>query len=81
MQVQEIERRIRASLPDATVEVQDYTGGGDHFEATVVSDSFEGKSRVEQHQIVYAALGDLMAGAVHALALKTFTPAQWQQKR
>lgn len=81
MRAAEIERLIRASLPDATVEVADYTGGGDHFEATVVSQTFEGKTRVEQHQIVYAALGELMTGPVHALALKTYTPAQWQQNR
>lgn len=81
MQPSELERLIRAGLPDATVEVADYTGGGDHFEATVVSAAFEGKSRVEQHQMVYAALGDLMAGAVHALALKTYTPEQWQRGR
>jgi stress-induced morphogen len=81
MRAAEIESLIRSSLPDATVAVQDYTGGGDHFEATVVSPSFEGKTRVEQHQIVYAALGDLMTGPIHALALKTFTPAQWQQNR
>jgi len=77
---EEIERLIRTNLPDASVEVHDYTGGGDHFEATVVSPAFEGKSRVEQHQIVYAALGDLMTGPIHALALKTFTPAQWQNR-
>jgi len=81
MRPEEIEQRIRAGLPDATVEVNDYTGGGDHFEATVVSASFEGRSRVEQHQLVYATLGDLMTGPIHALALKTFTPAQWQSNR
>jgi stress-induced morphogen len=81
MQPSELERLIRAGLPDATVEVADYTGGGDHFEATVVSAAFAGKTRVEQHQMVYAALGDLMAGAVHALALKTYTPEQWQRGR
>jgi stress-induced morphogen len=81
MRTSELERLIRESLPDATVEVSDYTGGGDHFEATVVSPGFEGKSRVEQHQLVYAALGELMAGAVHALALKTYTPEQWRRSR
>ncbi len=80
MRADEIERLIRERLPDATVEVTDYTGGGDHFEATVVSASFEGKTRVEQHQIVYAALGELMTGPVHALALKTYTPAQRQSR-
>jgi len=76
MRPDEIERLIRKSLPDANVQVNDYTGGGDHFEATVISASFEGKTRVEQHQIIYAALGDLMKGPIHALTLKTFTPAQ-----
>jgi stress-induced morphogen len=79
MRPEEIEHRIRTGLPEATVQVHDYTGGGDHFEATVVSPAFEGKTRVEQHQLVYAALGDLMTGPIHALALKTFTPAQWRQ--
>ena len=78
MRADEIERLIQSRLPDATVEVRDYTGGGDHFEATIVSSTFEGKSRVEQHQLVYAALGDLMKGPIHALALKTYTPAQRQ---
>ena len=81
MRPEEIEQLIRANLPDATIAVKDYTGGGDHFEATIVSAAFEGKTRVEQHQIIYAALGDLMTGPIHALALKTFTPAQWQQNR
>jgi stress-induced morphogen len=81
MRPSDLERLIRDNLPDATVQVSDYTGGGDHFEATVVSPAFEGKSRVEQHQMVYTALGDLMAGAVHALALKTYTPQQWQRSR
>lgn len=82
MRPAEIESRIRQTLPDAVaVEVSDYTGGGDHFEAVVVSPAFEGKTRVEQHQLVYAALGELMAGPIHALALKTFTPAQWEQNR
>jgi acid stress-induced BolA-like protein IbaG/YrbA len=55
----------------------DTTGGGDHFEALVVSDRFEGKGLVERHQIVYAALGDAMRARIHALTLKTLTPAQY----
>ena len=68
---------IEAGLPGAIVEV---TGDGRHFEATVTSAAFEGKSPVQQHQMVYGSLGDLMQGAVHALALRTFTPQQWEQQ-
>jgi acid stress-induced BolA-like protein IbaG/YrbA len=75
-----IEERIRASLKGAEVQVRDTTGTGDHFEARVVSDAFAGKSMVEQHQLVYAPLKDLLAtGELHALALKTYTPEQWKK--
>jgi acid stress-induced BolA-like protein IbaG/YrbA len=77
MQADELKKIIQAGVPSAQVEVQ---GDGDHFEATVVSEAFEGKSMVQQHQMVYAALGDLMQGAVHALALRTYTPQQWDQQ-
>lgn len=77
MQAEELKKLIEAALPAAQVSVQ---GDGDHFEATVISEAFEGKSRVQQHQMVYGSLGDLMQGAVHALALRTFTPEQWQQQ-
>ncbi|HFD81442.1 MAG TPA: BolA/IbaG family iron-sulfur metabolism protein [Gammaproteobacteria bacterium] len=77
MQADELRRRIEDGIPDATVEVQ---GDGDHFEATVVSPAFEGKSMVQQHQMVYAALGELMQGAVHALSFRTFTPEQWSRQ-
>jgi len=76
MDVTELRQLIERGLPGAYVEVRDTTGGGDHFEALVVSDKFEGKGLVERHQVVYAALGDAMREAVHALALKTLTPAQ-----
>lgn len=76
----EIGRRIRAALPDAEVQVKDLTGTGDHFEARVVSERFEGKTMVEQHQMVYAPLQDLLqAGTLHALALRTYTPEQWKR--
>jgi acid stress-induced BolA-like protein IbaG/YrbA len=78
MEAAEVKRLIEQGLPGASVEVEDTTGGGDHFEALVVSDSFEGKNLVERHQVVYAALGDAMRQRVHALALKTLTPAQHQ---
>jgi acid stress-induced BolA-like protein IbaG/YrbA len=75
----EIRRRIAESLPGCEVEVRDMTGTGDHFEAFVVSESFAGKAMVEQHQLVYRPLQDLLSsGALHALALKTFTPEQWK---
>lgn len=73
---------IRSSLPDAFVQVQDLTGGGDHYEAVVVSAAFEGKRLVQQHQLVYSSLKDLMANnELHALALKTYTPQQWAQRQ
>ena len=71
---EEVRRRIETALPGARVDVTDTTGAGDHFEAHVSADAFTGKSLVEQHRLVYAALGDLMAGAIHALALRTSAP-------
>jgi acid stress-induced BolA-like protein IbaG/YrbA len=74
----DIERRIAAALPGAEVEVVDYTGTGDHFQARVVSEAFAGKTMVEQHQMVYAPLqAEISSGVLHALALKTYTPEQW----
>jgi acid stress-induced BolA-like protein IbaG/YrbA len=81
MQAEELKKMIEQGLPGAHVEVRDYTGGGDHFEALIVSQEFEGKSLVERHQAVYGALGDAMRAQVHALTLKTLTPEQHQQKR
>ncbi len=76
---QEIRRRIAESLPGSEVEVRDMTGTGDHFEAYVVSAAFAGKPMIEQHQLVYRALQELLrTGELHALALKTFTPEQWK---
>lgn len=75
-----IEARIQTAFPDGQVKVVDYTGTGDHFEATVVSASFAGKSMIEQHQAVYAPVQDLLkTGELHALKLKTYTPEQWQK--
>ena len=67
----EIERMIKAALPDAAVEIRDLAGDGDHYAATVTSAAFRGKSRVQQHQMVYGALGGRMGGVLHALALTT----------
>ncbi|WP_299411501.1 BolA/IbaG family iron-sulfur metabolism protein [Acaryochloris sp. IP29b_bin.148] len=70
---------IQAGLPEAEVFVQDLTGGGDHYQATVISAEFEGKSLVQQHQLVYRSVNSVMASEqLHALALKTFTPEKWQ---
>jgi stress-induced morphogen len=74
MDAGEIERMIREALPDATVEIKDLAGDGDHYAATVTSASFRGKSRVQQHQLVYGALGGRMGGVLHALALTTAVP-------
>jgi stress-induced morphogen len=74
MQAGEIEALIRSALPDATVRIEDLAGDGDHYAATVVSESFRGLTRVRQHQIVYAALSGRMGGELHALALQTSPP-------
>lgn len=79
---QELEKLIRAHIDGVThVAIEDLTGTKDHYQATVVASAFEGKTRVQQHQLVYAALGDLMAGPVHALALQTMTPEAHGQKK
>ena len=81
MDAKEVETLIRQGIPDALVEVRDTTGGGDHFEALIVSTMFEGKGLVERHQTVYKALGDAMRVRVHALSLKTLTPTQYENRR
>lgn len=74
----EIEARIRRAMPEAqVVRIEDLTGTRDHYQATVVSSRFAGLSRIEQHQAIYRALGELMAGPIHALALRTYTPEAW----
>ncbi|MFO1034640.1 MAG: BolA family transcriptional regulator [Hyphomicrobiales bacterium] len=70
----EIERFIKEGLPGATVEIKDLAGDGNHYAATVISAAFKGKSRVQQHQMVYAALKGHMGGTLHALALTTGVP-------
>jgi stress-induced morphogen len=67
----QIEQMIREALPDAKVEIQDLAGDGDHYSATVVSSAFRGKSRVQQHQMVYSALKGRMGAELHALKLQT----------
>ena len=74
MDAGEIARLIKAHIPDAQVTIQDLAGDGDHYKAVVVAESFRGKSRVQQHQTVYAALKGEMGGKLHALALETSAP-------
>ena len=71
MAAAEIERFIKEALPDASVEIRDLAGDGNHYAATVMSGAFKGKSRVQQHQMVYASLKGRMGGELHALALTT----------
>lgn len=77
---EEIKTTLEQALPGSTIEMRDLTGGGDHWQLFIVSPAFEGKGLVEQHQIVYSALKDAMEDQrIHALALKTFTPAEWEK--
>ena len=76
MQASELQELIISGLPDAEVIIR---GEGDHFEATVVSGQFVGQSMLQQHRLVYATLGDRMGGEIHALALKTYTPDEWEK--
>ena len=77
MEPEEVRGLLQAAFPDGEVAVEDMTGTKDHFDARIVSEAFVGKSRIEQHQLVYAALGEAMHGPIHALALKTYTPEAW----
>lgn len=72
----EIQKRISEALPGSQVEVRDMTGGGDHYDVTVVAEQFEGKAPVARHRMVYAPLQDVLGGALHALKLETRTPAE-----
>ncbi|MEQ1755769.1 MAG: BolA family transcriptional regulator [Micropepsaceae bacterium] len=74
MNAGDIERLIKEALPDAKVTIKDLAGDGDHYAAEVVSEAFRGKTRVQQHQMVYAALKGRMGGELHALALQTSAP-------
>lgn len=74
MNANDIEVMIKTALPDAVVTIRDLAGDGDHYAAEIVSESFRGKSRVQQHQMVYQALQGNMGGALHALALQTSAP-------
>jgi stress-induced morphogen len=74
MQASDIEKMIKAAMPDAIVDIRDLAGDGDHYSANVISEAFRGKSRVQQHQMVYDALKGNMGGVLHALALQTSAP-------
>lgn len=78
---EEIHSLITQAIPDAQVHVRDTTGGGDHYEAFVVSSSFSGKNKVNRHRMVYGALQDAMVQRIHALALTTLTPEELQQEQ
>ena len=78
MREQDIKLLIEQNIPEATVDI---TGDGTHFEATIVSNIFSGKTPVQQHQIVYQALGDRMGKEIHALSLQTYTPEEWDRKK
>jgi stress-induced morphogen len=71
---EELKERIQRALPEADVSVEDLTGGGDHFRAEIVSERFDGLSRIEQHQLVYGVFGDEVGGPIHALSIKTSIP-------
>jgi stress-induced morphogen len=71
---EELKTRIEQGLPGAQAQVEDLTGGGDHFRAEVVSDRFQGLTRIEQHRLVYDVFGDEVGGPIHALSIKTSTP-------
>jgi len=71
-----LEQKLAAAFPAARVEVADTTGGGDHFAALIVSECFEGMPLVRRHRLVYESLGDLMRAEIHALSLRTVTPAE-----
>lgn len=76
--LEQVETMIKEQIPDAIVKVQDLTGGGDHLQAVVVSAQFADKPLVKQHRMVYEAIEEAMAtGAIHALALNTYTPEAW----
>jgi stress-induced morphogen len=70
----ELKTRIEEAIPGADVNVVDTTGGGDHFRAEIVSERFEGLTRIQQHRLIYDVFGDEVGGAIHALSIKTATP-------
>jgi stress-induced morphogen len=80
MEPEELQARLLEAFPQAEVEVLDLTGTKDHYQARIVSEQFAGRSLIEQHQLVYRALGEAMKGPIHALTLKTYTPEGWAKQ-
>ena len=78
MQIEEIRTLIKSGLADALI---DLDGDGTHFQATIVSDEFQGKSMVQRHQLVYKALGEKMGTDIHALSMQTLTPSEWEERK
>jgi stress-induced morphogen len=76
----EIKRRIEEAIPGAQAEVEDYTGGGDHFRATVTAAAFAGLSRIQQHRMIYEVFGAEIGGPIHALSLQTQEPERERQQ-
>jgi stress-induced morphogen len=76
----EVKATLEKAFPDSTIHVQDLTGGGDHYQVLIVSGAFAGKGLLDQHQMVYGALKEALGSEqIHALALKTYTPEQWER--
>ena len=76
---EQIQQTLEGAFPGASISVEDTTGTYDHYAAVIVADQFEGLSRVKRHRAVYAALGNAMDRDIHALQLKTYTPAQYEK--
>lgn len=75
----EIQTLIQEAIPESLVEITDLAGDGDHYEVRVQASIFEGKTRIQQHRLVYEALGSRMGGILHALAIKTYTPDTYKK--
>jgi len=81
VEIKELHDCILKALPDAEIYIKDLTGGGDHFEAFIISASFEGQNLVRRHQTVLTAVKELMAGPLHAFTFKTHTPTEWEKSQ
>jgi stress-induced morphogen len=81
IELEKVRALLISAFPESDVELVDLTGTQDHYQARIVSSAFEGRSALEQHQLVYQALGAAMHGPIHALALKTFTPEAWIRRK
>lgn len=77
LEPEKVQALLLTAFPGAEIDLVDLTGTRDHYQARIVSEAFAGRSLVEQHQLVYRALGEAMSGPIHALALKTYTPEAW----